>query len=311
MLHSFVCPGVSQIVFCSLIEADNELPQDPADIPQSEQGKDEPASAGSVGSETRSKDQVHSRRGSRANEHTLGDSSASHPLRRDSGVGITASESQTMSDDSEFPAGQHESVDPAKHSSSSSVPVVDNHSGFNKHNTVVNALQEQDTARASCSPVLLARLKEQEKKIDQLKKQLKKEICEKREVMKELDEFKEMARKQQKTADRKIEQKEQELEECKKIIAELEKKENRVKELEEDVTRIREEITNIKKNNELENMKLQCKLSEAEKKLAEKDIRILEQRMKIVELERKIAISSKDAEIERLQQKLQDAGIDH
>ena len=58
-------------------------------------------------------------------------------------------------------------------------------------------------------------------------------------------------------------------------------------------------------------MKLQCKLSEAEKKLAEKDIRILEQRMKIVELERKIAISSKDAEIERLQQKLQDAGIDH
>ena len=263
---------MSQIVFCSLIEADNELPQGPY-IPQSEQGKDEPASAGSVGSETRSKDQVHSRRGSRANEQTLGEkvgSSASHPSRRDSGVGIMASESQTMSDDSEFPAGQ-QSLVPATHSSSSSVPVVDNHSGFNKHSMVVNALQEQDTARASRSPVLLARLKEQEKKIDQLKKQLEKEICEKREVMKELDEFKEMARKQQKTADRKIEQKEQELEECKKIIAELEKKENRVKELEEDVARIREEITNIKKNNELENMKLQCKLSEAEKKLAEKD----------------------------------------
>ncbi|CAI8018744.1 hypothetical protein GBAR_LOCUS11355 [Geodia barretti] len=100
--------GLDNEVLPSVEEADNELPQDPADIPQSEQGKDEPASAGSVGSETRSKDQVHSRRGSRANEHTLGEkvgSSASHPLRRDSGVGITASESQTMSDDSEFPAG--------------------------------------------------------------------------------------------------------------------------------------------------------------------------------------------------------------
>ena len=257
-------------------------------------------------------------------------SSAKQKLESDSGYAGKGGFSRTSSGElppltaeaSAFLQPRSKNVDTSQYDATSELPQPAKYlpplPGSNRAlKMMVAPIQEDDTAKSSRSPVLLAKLREKVKEVNSLKKQLQKEIKEKEMLKKEQNEVMEKLKKFQENAKTKKEQKEKEINDYRRRIAELEKEKRdnelehkkKVKTLEESLASVEKVMEAEKKENENEKLRLECKLHDAERKLTEKDNVILKQEIKILQLEKKFEVEARDARIQELEAQLQEQQI--